>query len=278
MPWFPDLFSAPALERIRSHAADARAATSVPYFAGVRSGETEALLGSFAGEPEIQHPFRGRVKGLRAFEWYVAYTNAWLTESNAVATTIQEIFTPQRGIEEIVVMLDGDDGRFELPVAIVAERDDDGRLLELRIYYSTWPLTGTHVKRPPLMQPDPDLRLPDVVGEYQHALSAGDVDAVMATFEPDAYVREPAGGPHVHRGRDELEALYQRFFSNGGGIALEHCVVTDGGEACAVEYNVVRWGSHELAPQAGIAVYVRGGSGKLAAARIYDVPDPPVRP
>ncbi len=34
--------------------------------------------------------------------------------------------------------------------------------------------------------------------------------------------------------------------------------------------DVVRWGVSELAPQAGIAVYVRGRTGKLAAARIYD--------
>jgi hypothetical protein len=34
----------------------------------------------------------------------------------------------------------------------------------------------------------------------------------------------------------------------------------------------------ELPPQAGIAVYVRGAGGKLAAARIYDDVDPPVPP
>jgi hypothetical protein len=32
------------------------------------------------------------------------------------------------------------------------------------------------------------------VGEYQRALSAGDIDAIVATFEPDGYAREPAGG------------------------------------------------------------------------------------
>ena len=32
----------------------------------------------------------------------------------------------------------------------------------------------------------------------------------------------------------------------------------------------------ELPPEAGIAVYVRGESGKLAAARIYDDADPPL--
>jgi SnoaL-like domain len=133
-----------------------------------------------------------------------------------------------------------------------------------------------HRVRPPLLQPDHDLHESDVVGDYQRALAAGDVDAAVAAFEPDGYVREPAGGAYTHRGTDELRALYELFFSNGGGIPLEHCVVIDDGRACALEYNVVAWGRTELPPEAGIAVYVRGDSGKLAAARIYDDTDPPL--
>jgi len=46
MPWFPELFSAPVLDRIRREAADARAAEPVPYFDGITSGEIDALVGS----------------------------------------------------------------------------------------------------------------------------------------------------------------------------------------------------------------------------------------
>jgi hypothetical protein len=277
MPWLPELFSGPALERIFSQAAaDARAAAPVPYFAGVMSGETDALIRSFAGEPELHHPVRGRVRGRRAFERFVTETNAWLTARNAVAGPVDRIITPRRGIEETVLTLDGDDGRIAVPVAVAADRDDDARIVELRIYYGTWPFTGRHANRPPLLQPDPDLQAPDVVGEYQRALAAGDVEAVVAAFEPDAYVREPAGEAYVHRGRDALVALYELFFSNGGGIPLEHCAVTDDGRSCALEYNVVGWGRTELPPEAGLAVYLRGDTGKLAAARIYDDADPPL--
>lgn len=275
MPWFPDLFSAPVLERIRSQAADARAAAPVPYFAGVTSGETDALIGSFAREPELHHPVRGRVKGRGAFERYVADTNAWLTERSGVVGDVERIATSVCGIEETVVTLDGEEGRVELPIAVVADRDDDGRIVELRIYYGTWPWTGRLSNRPPLLQPDPGIQLLDVVGEYQRALAAGDVEAVVAAFEPDAYVREPAGGAYVHRGRDELAALYERFFFNDGGILLEHCAATDDGRSCALEYNVARWGGTELPPAAGLAVYVRGSTGRLAAARIYDDAEPP---
>ena len=51
--------------------------------------------------------------------------------------------------------------------------------------------------------------------------------------------------------------------------------VTDDGERCAVEYNIVRWGERDLPHQAGIAVFDRGPAGLLAAARIYDDVQPP---
>jgi len=37
-----------------------------------------------------------------------------------------------------------------------------------------------------------------------------------------------------------------------------------------VEYNAVRWGSHDLQPQAGLGVYERGSDGLIAAVRSYD--------
>ena len=74
-----------------------------------------------------------------------------------------------------------------------------------------------------------------------------------------------------------MRAFYELLFSNGGGIPLERCALIDDERACALEYNVVRWGKTEL-PEAGVAVYVRGQSGKLAAVRIYDDANPPLGP
>jgi hypothetical protein len=275
MPWVPELFSAPALARFEAqHRRDGR--VDVPYFAGVLTGELEPLIGSFAGEPLVHTPLRGRVKGRRAFEAFVAETNEWLAQRNVTIEDVERVVGVRRGFEEVVLHLDGEDGRVALPQAMVAEHAPDGRLEEVRIYHSRWPLSGRHLNRPPLLQPDPELRASDVVAEYQRALAVGDAEAAAAAFEADAYAREPAGGPHVHWGEDGLRAFYELLFSNGGGIPLEHCAVTDDGRACALEYNVVRWGRTELPPQAGVAVYVRGESGRLAAARIYDDVDPPL--
>jgi SnoaL-like protein len=276
MPWLPELFSAPVVEEWLEQRRIDRL-LDVPFFDGVVTGQLEPLVESFSGEPELYHPVRGRIKGTRAFAAYVEDTSAWLRECNATVEDVVRVVMEDSGFEEVVLHLDGEDGRrVELPVAVVADHRSGPRLDEVRVYYSSWPLTGRHAVRSPLLQRDPDAREADVVGEYQHALAAGDVDAVLAAFEPDGYAREPAGGSHVHRGHDGLRAFYAHLFSNGGGIPLEHCAVVDDGRACALEYNVVRWGRTDLPPQAGVAVYVRGESGRLAAARIYDDADPPL--
>ncbi len=273
MPWIPELFSARALQRIEDERQ--RPLVSVPFFDGVLAGEFEALVESFAGEPVLHHPVRGRIRGARALNAYVIATNAWLTQRQCRVEDLGRVVLQSQGFEEVVLHLGGQLGRVELPVAIVAEKESDGRLVELRMYYSSWPLTGQHANRPPLLQHDPDLRESDIVADYEAALAAGDVDAIVAAFEPDGYVREPAGGRFVHRGPDQLRAFYELMFSNGGGIPLELCGLIDDGRTCALECNVVRWGKVELAPAAEVAAYARGPSGKLAAVRIYNDVNPP---
>jgi SnoaL-like domain len=275
MPWIPELFSAPELERLKRKW-ELERLDMVPYYDGLMSGEHEALIRSFAGEPVLHDPRRGRVIGVPAFEAYIARLSSWLSARNMSFDPVEHVMKEPRGFEEVVIHLDGEAGRVDVPVAIVAERQPDGRLAELRIYHSIWALTGRHLHRPPMLQRDPDLRIEGVVADYQRALAAGDVDAITATFEPEGYAREPTGREFVHRGREDLRAFYERLFSNGGGIELDHCALVRDGHAFALEYNVMRWGRTELPPEAGVAVYVQGESGKLAAARIYDDADPPI--
>ncbi len=212
MPWLPELFTAPALARIWEDERRRRLEL-VPFFPGLMTGETDALIESFAGEPEVHHPIRGRVKGVAAFERFAVETRTWLADHDATVADVHFVLTPGRGVEELVLHLDG--GRIQLPVAVASDHDERGRIVEQRAYFSTFPLTGRHATRPPLLQPDPAL----------------------------------------------------------GDQELEHCAVTDDGQACALEYNVVA-----PLPRAAIAVYVRGDGGELTAARVYDDADPPLAP
>jgi hypothetical protein len=67
VPFLPELFSAPALARLEDKwRLDELVA--VPFFDGLMTGELDALVGSFVGDPELHHPVRGRIRGARAFE------------------------------------------------------------------------------------------------------------------------------------------------------------------------------------------------------------------
>ena len=128
--------------------------------------------------------------------------------------------------------------------------------MAFRSYLCRWLFYEPHQFRPPILKPGA-ARPGDVVGRYLAALEAGDTEAVVSTFAPDGYYREPAGTPSAHRGTDELRSFFSLCFSAGG-------------VRCALEYNLVRWGRHDLPPQAGIAVFDRSPDGLLAAVRVYD--------
>ena len=240
--------------------------------------EPDALVRSFdRQQPVLDDPRSGHVEGTGEFaSSFVADQAAWLRGQDAVVENVALTRALTRTVEEVVLRMLSDQGeRVELPVAVVSDRNPNRTLKAVRVYHSMWPLTGGHRVRPPLLPPDPNIVVPDVVGEYQRALTAGDLEAVLATYEEDAYAREPSGGEYVYRGKEKLREVYSAQFANGGGIPLEHCTVTDDGVRCAVEFNAVRWGVTEIPPQAGVAVYERGESGRLAGGRIYDDVEPP---
>src|SRR4051794_29046443 len=185
MPWVPELFSAPVLQQVL----DQRrrdALVAVPYYDGLLTGELDALIESFADEPELHDPVHGRVRGVEAFTSFVADTRAWLAQHDVTVEDLGHVILEEHGFEEVVLHLQAETGPVDLPVAVVADHAA-GRLTELRVYSSSWPLTGRHVVRPPLLQSDPDLRLHDAVGDYHRALASGDVEAAVAAFVTDGY-------------------------------------------------------------------------------------------
>src|SRR5918995_5925723 len=276
MPWMPEVFTAPLAQAPRAEEA-APANDAIPYYEGIMAGEPNALVRSFAAQPVLDDPRVGYVEGARRLRAFVNGTAEWLRERDAVVENVALTPTPTRTVEEVVLHLLADSGeRLELPVAIVSDRNPDRTLKAIRVYHSKWPLTGEHAVRAPLLPADPALQLPGgVVSDYQRALAEGDLAGIVATFEPDGYAREPSGGAYLHHGSEALREVYAHLFANGGGILLEHCTLTDDGVRCAIEYNCVRWGLTDIPPQAGVAVYERGSSGLLAAARIYDDVAPP---
>ena len=272
MPWFPEFASAMELARQQTRAAG-QADPVGQYFAALNHGDSHALETAWPGEVAVYDPRAGEIRGHRQLRRFVRNNQSWLAQHQARIETVASTWADGRAVVELLAHLAGDGGELAWPVAVVAESPDDLSVV-FRTYCSQWPVDGRRHLRPPILKSG-DASPGDVVGRFQSALEAGDAEAVVSTFTSDGYYREPIGPHATHRGTVELRAFFTGEFSAGGGIGLQDCTVTDDGVRCAVEYNCVRWGVHDLPPQAGLGVYERGPEGLLTAARVYDDIEPP---
>jgi hypothetical protein len=183
VPWAPELFSASALQSVldkrrRDHL------RSMPFFDGLLTGEVDALVGSFAGAPEVWHPLRGRIAGEAAFRSFVANTTAWMAERRADVEDVAVLLTDPRGVEEVVVHVDGvGGGRGPVPLGLAADHDEAGRIVALRLYFSPWALFGQRARHDAPLRPAPGLHAPDVVEELRARY--GDVVVEPCTVTDD---------------------------------------------------------------------------------------------
>jgi ketosteroid isomerase-like protein len=266
MPWFPEFASAAQLARdeVREHGA---ADPVGEYLAALRAGDVRILEKVWPGDVEIDDPRGGRLRGHRKVRQFISSNVSWLAGHQARAETVAVTRADGRAVVELQTWLRHDGRELAWPVAVVAESPDD-RSVIFRTYCSQWPRDERLHVRPPVLEPG-QVQPGDVVGRYLAALARGDVDAVTGAFAPDGYFQSPSGRRYA-RGNGELRSFFERGFGAGGRIELQPCAVTDDGVRCAVEYNCLRWGIHDLPVQAGLGVYERGADGLLAAARAYD--------
>ena len=273
MLWFPDFINAVELVRRQTRAAGQADPVS-QYFTALNKGDSRMLETVWPGKVVVYDPRAGEIQGHEQLQQFVRQNQSWLAERHARIETVASTVVGGRAVVELLAHLADGEEDLAWPVAVVAESPDD-RSVVFRTYCSQWPVDGRRHVRSPVLNPG-HAHLTGVVGRHLAALDAGDTDAIVGTFAANGYIREPIGPHYTHQGTRELRSYFNACFSAGGGIGLEHCAVTDDGVRCAVEYNCVRWGSHDLAPQAGIGVYERGSDGLLAAARVYDDVEAPV--
>jgi hypothetical protein len=227
------------------------------------------VLTCFCDRATVDSPLGGR----QLPPEFVAETRAWLARHSARVSAVATVQTPERLVHEITLTLSVEGEDRELPVMLIAEIEGDC-IRDLRIYHSTWPLTGRHELRHPVLHTYDIAEQPaEPLATYHRALWDGDADAADGVFEPDGVVREPAGGQYVHAGANRT-AWYRQILADGG-IKLHLGTITDDGRTVVYEYLVDQWGSEHLTPQAGAAAYERGAGGKLVSARIYDDVTPP---
>ncbi len=273
MPWFPEFSSAVELARAQTRT-EGHVDPVGQYLNALSNADTHALEDVWPGDVVVYDPRAGEIRGHRHLRQFVRQNQVWMAEHHVRTDRVAATSIRGRAVLELLAHLEHDGQDLAWPVAVVAESPDDQSVV-FRTYCSQWPVDGRRHVRPPILDPSP-VQTGDVVGRHLSALAAGDVDAIVSTFEPAAYLREAMTAVSAHRGPAALRSYYLDCFSAGGGIDLQPCAVTDDGERCVVEYNCVRWGSHELSPQAGLGVYERGADGLLAAVRIYDDVEAPI--
>jgi ketosteroid isomerase-like protein len=267
MPWFPEFASAAELAREETRAAG-HADPVREYLTALNDGDARVLEKAWPGDVVIYDPRAGEVRGHRHVREFIKRNLSWQADLHARTERVASTVAGGRAVVELLAYMDHGGRPLAWPVAVVAEFTDDVSVV-FRTYCSQWPLDEKRPVRPPVL-PSDHAGVPGVVGRYLAAVAAGDTEEVVAAFAPDGYFCGPFGPRYAHRGTDELRSFFARCFSEGGGIGLEPCAVTDDGVRCALEYNCVRWGDRELPPQAGIGVYERGEDGLLAAVRVYD--------
>jgi len=272
MPWFPDFVSAVELSRRQTR--DTGQADPVgQYLTALSEGDPRLLEDAWPGKIVVYDPRVGEIRGHRELRRFISHNMSWLAERHARTEVVGRTVVGARAVVEVLAHLDHDGRELAWPVAVVAESRGDQSVV-FRTYCSQWPVDEQRHLRAPILEPG-SARPGDIVGRYQDGLTAGDAEAVVSTFAPDGYFRGPFGPRYDHRGPDELRSFFTRCFRAGGGVGLQPCVLTDDGVRCALEYNCVRWGRHDLPPQAGLGVYERGPDGLLAAVRVYDDVQPP---
>jgi hypothetical protein len=244
------------------------------FYQDLEKGDAGRLLSIFEGEPSIDTPLDGEVRGAEAFSAFVKRQGDWLTERKARIRVINSIHAPERVVIEFVTDLVDGTRAISLPIALVADTGEE-KVTGIRICHSTYPLYGEHMTRKPMLEPRRDLREPEVIREYMRGLAGRDSGPVLSLFAPGAYVREPSGDEYKHQGEEALKAFYDSALRSGG-IPLKHCTATFDGKTFAVEFTVDRWGETRLENQAGMAVYqLTDDARKIEAVRIYDDVTPP---
>jgi hypothetical protein len=247
------------------------------YLPSLVSSQADQLVRRLGDRATVDDPIFGRTTGMPALARYLEEVAAWMSKHGGAFEQVAFVTGSDRDVTEGTLSLTFEGRRVKVPVAIVAERRPE-REVEMRLYYSTKPIKGTRAVRSPLLPQDDEVAVPVQVAAQLDALSRGDIDAIMASFENGAKLRDPAGETHVKNDDGgALRAFYEKLCASrghgggrGSGVEVLKGARADDGRICALEYTVVRVRGKNVPPQAGLAVYERGETGLLRAVRVYE--------
>jgi|SRR6185437_9281451 len=116
--------------------------------------------------------------------------------------------------------------------------------------------------------PTPD-ELRQLVNRYAAAVTARDVDAVVALFADDAVQRDPASAP-PNVGRDAIRTFFGNAVDASTGTDFTVTGVHTAGDAVAFNFSVVaKLGDAGAMTISGIEVFTVGADGRIATMTAY---------
>ena len=227
-------------------------------------GDTKAVLTSMTSSPVVQDQRLGMLDGRSEVERWVADSAAWLVGLKAEPTEVALIRNERRSVLELSLAIHVDGEVVDLPYVLVADRGEGG-ITELRTYHSTWPYTGDHVFRAPPLAGRPQEAAPAIFQWYIERISVADIDAVLARFTEDGYLREPSGDRWKHQGAEERAGFYGHLV-HAPRARFELMTSTVEGPLMAIEYAFA-YGDRDLV--GGICIMEVAGD-RIVAVRIAD--------
>jgi hypothetical protein len=242
------------------------------YFPALLSGEAESLARRLGERATLDDPMFGQTSGAVALEKELKERASWLTSRGASFANRGLIVGSDREVTEGLLSLNADGRPIVIPVAVVAEKRRE-REVDLRLYYSTRGFSQKPAPRPSVLASE-SVVVPPPVATHLDALSRADLGAAIASFEHDATLCAPDGTSYGgSSSRPPLGAYFEMLIAPGGdakgGTTLQARARADDGNACALECALVVFRGRDMPPQATLAVYDRGDSGLLKAARLY---------
>jgi hypothetical protein len=230
-------------------------------------GDAETAGRCFSGEPWLHAGFTGVVNG-DDFDKQVREWPGWFgcAEGVVVRPRHQTQEGGKRATEVIVHLPRASATPMDLPVAVSVDLATDGLIERARVYFCTKPITGELRPRETSYPHNGDYvaatvgDFPDVNAEYVSNQFDWNLDGILGTFAPDAYIER---GLDRCAGLDEIRAYYAAF--PGTNISMVKSNGIYDGETFVLEWATVR-----VPTASGLAAYDRSPGRRIAALRQYD--------
>jgi len=232
------------------------------YVPALVQGSLQALSRRLGNRATIDDPIFGRASTLSSIDPLLEKVAARFRESQATYQHVASATGVDRDVSEGRLVLQGDDGPAEVPIAVVAERRRL-REIELRVYYASG--SAPRKIRPPLLDGNDDVAIPQIVAHVLDAFRKGAVERILAAFEETSRFVDPGGQAHTKR--DGQMASF--IAALGGRIELFPGGAADDGRTCCVEAVVAR---QREEPEPAAMSFERGDSGLLKELRLYYEP------